>query len=114
MKRMIPTVMLMTVLAALTVGMGTASAQGQKVGIINIQQAIAQSADGQKAAAALQTKFTPKRNELEKMQNELNALQDQLRNQEKTLSDDARNKLMRQIDDKTRDRKSTRLNSSHT
>ena len=99
MKRMIPTVMLMTVLAALTVGMGTAAAQGQKVGIINIQQAIAQSADGQKAATALQAKFTPKRNELEKMNSELTALQDQLRNQEKTLSDDARNKLMRQIDE---------------
>ena len=99
MKRMIP----MIVLAALTVGMGSAFAQGgQKVGIINIQQAIAQSADGQKAATALQAKFTPKRNELEKMNGELTALQEQLRNQEKTLSDDARNKLMRQIDDKTR------------
>src|SRR5690349_9585369 len=102
MKRLIPPVLLMPMIAALTVGLGSASAQGQKVGIINIQQAIAQSADGQKAARDLQAKFTPKRTELEKMQNELNSLQDQLRSQEKTLSDDARNKLMRQIDDKTR------------
>src|SRR5689334_21307950 len=98
MKRLIPMIMI----AALTVGLGSAFAQGQKVGIINIQQAIAQSSDGQKAARDLQGKFAPKRTELEKMQNELNALQDQLRSQEKTLSDDARAKLMRQIDDKTR------------
>jgi outer membrane protein len=103
MKRLIPRIVLMTGLAAMTVGLRPAFAQGgQKVGIINIQQAIAQSSDGQKAARELQAKFAPKRTELEKMQNELNALQDQLRNQEKTLSDDARNKLMRQIDDKTR------------
>lgn len=99
MKRMIP----MIVLAALTVGLGSAFAQGsQKVGIINIQMAIAQSTDGQKAARDLQAKFAPKRTELEKLQSEITALQEQLRNQEKTLSDDARNKLMRQIDDKTR------------
>src|SRR5262245_43253249 len=97
-KRLVP----MLAIAALTVGLGSAFAQGQKVGIINIQQAIAQSTDGQKAARDLQGKFAPKRTELEKMQSELTTLQDQLRNQEKTLSDDARNRLMRQIDDKTR------------
>ena len=100
MKRLIPAVAVLV--AALTVGLGSAYAQGQKVGIINIQMAIAQSTDGQKAAKDLQAKFAPKRAELEKMQSELTALQDQLRNQEKTLSDDARNRLMRQIDDKTR------------
>jgi outer membrane protein len=98
MKRLIP----MIALAALTVGMGTAFAQGQKMGIINIQQAIAMSNDGKKAAETLTAKFAPKRTELEKMNSELTALQEQLRNQEKTLSDDARNKLMRSIDDKTR------------
>ncbi len=99
MKRLIPMIMI----AALTVGLGTASAQtAQKMGIINIQMAIAQSTDGQKAARDLQARFSPKRGELEKMQSELSALQDQLRNQEKTLSEDARNKLMRSIDDKTR------------
>jgi outer membrane protein len=102
MKRLVSPVLLSTVIAALTVGLGSAFAQSQKVGIINIQQAIAQSTDGQKAARDLQAKFAPKRTELEKMQSELSALQEQLRSQEKTLSDDARNKLMRQIDDKTR------------
>jgi len=100
MKRLIP----IMVLAALTVGSGTAMAQSapQKVGLINIQAAIVQSVDGQKAARELQTKFAPKQSELEKLQQELVGLQDQLRNQEKTLSEDARNRLMRSIDDKTR------------
>lgn len=100
MKRLIP----IMVMAALTVGSGTAMAQTapQKVGLINIQAAIVQSVDGQKAARELQTKFAPKQSELEKLQQELVGLQDQLRNQEKTLSEDARNRLMRSIDDKTR------------
>jgi len=74
----------------------------QKVAIIDIQRAIAQSSDGQQAARDIQTRFGPKRAELEKQQQELTALQDQLRTQQTTLSDDARNRLLRTIDDKTR------------
>jgi len=73
-----------------------------KVAILNIQQAIAQCNEGQEAAKALQAKFAPKRADLEKQQREINDLQNQLRNQEKTLSDDSRNKMLRTIDDKTR------------
>jgi outer membrane protein len=100
MKRLVPGILTTILLACATAGM--AQQQGAKVAIINIQVAISQSNDGQKAAKELQTKFEPKRQELAKAQQEINALQDQLRNQEKTLSDDARNKLLRDIDDKTR------------
>jgi outer membrane protein len=73
-----------------------------KVAIINIQAAIAQSNDGQQAAQEIQAKFSPKQQELTRAQQEITALQDQLRNQEKTLSDEARTRLLRSIDDKTR------------
>jgi outer membrane protein len=100
MKRLLAGMMTVLFLA------GGAASQAQekppKVGIINIQIAIAQSNDGQKAAKEIQDRFAPKRSELEKSQSEITALQDQLKNQEKTLSDDARNKLLRSIDDKTR------------
>jgi len=73
-----------------------------KVGIINIQAAIAQSNDGQEAARQLQTRFASKRAELETQQKEIADLQTQLRNQERTLSEEARTRLLRSVDDKTK------------
>jgi len=73
-----------------------------KVAILNIQQAIAQCNEGQQAAKALQAKFAQPRADLEKQQREINDLQNQLRNQEKTINDDTRNKMLRTIDEKTR------------
>src|SRR5262249_53759844 len=81
---------------------GFAQDKTPKMAIMNIQAAIAQCSEGQEAAKVLQNKFSPKRNELEKMQKEINDLQDQLKRQQTTLSEDARNKLLRSIDDKTR------------
>lgn len=81
---------------------GTAQETPTKVAIINIQVAIAQSNDGQKAAREIQAKFAPKQQELTKAQQEITELQNQLRNQEKTLSDEARQRLLRTIDEKTR------------
>lgn len=76
--------------------------QPTKVGIIHIQQAIISTKDGQKAAAELQERFDPKRKELEKKQSEIQALQEQLRRGANTLSEEARQKLMREIDARTR------------
>lgn len=76
--------------------------QPTKVGIIHIQNAIISTKDGQQAAQELQNKFEPKRKELEKKQSEIAALQDQLRKGANTLSEEARQKLMREIDAKTR------------
>ena len=42
-----------------------AHAQVGKVGVIHIQNAIIRTQDGQKAAAELQTRFDPKKKELE-------------------------------------------------
>jgi outer membrane protein len=93
------------VLAAAVLCLGTvgfAQDTAQKMAIINIQQAIAASSDGQQAAQQLQTRFAPKRTELETLQKEVQDLQNQLRNQERTLSEEARTRLMRSVDEKTR------------
>jgi outer membrane protein len=74
----------------------------QKIGIINIQQAIISTKDGQKAASDLQAKYAPKKAELEKKQNDITQLQDQLRKGSNTMSEDAKEKLMRDIDEATK------------
>jgi outer membrane protein len=92
--------------SALVLGVAPlAHAQGQaaaKIGIIHVQNAILSTKDGQKAANELQAKFAPKKAELDKKQNEIAALQDQLRKGSATMSDDAKNKIMRDIDSNTK------------
>jgi len=73
-----------------------------KVGIIHIQNAIISTKDGQKAAAELNTRFQPKKAEVEKKQNAIAQLQDQLRKGSNTMSEEAKDKLMRQIDQDTK------------
>lgn len=71
-----------------------------KIGVIHVQEAILSTKDGQKAAGELQSKFAPKRSELEKKQSDIASLQDQLRKGSATMSDEAKSKLMRDIDTK--------------
>jgi outer membrane protein len=80
---------------------GVAGAQ-TKVGIINIQDAIIRTEEGQKTAKALQEKYTPRQQALEKSKRELDDLQGQLAKGRNTMSEDARNKLIRDIDAKTK------------
>jgi outer membrane protein len=78
-----------------------AHAQGPaptKVAIIHIQQAIVSTKDGQKAQQDLGTRFGPKRTELDKKQSEMAALQDQLKKGAATMSDDAKNKMAKDIE----------------
>ncbi|MBM3787135.1 MAG: OmpH family outer membrane protein [Acidobacteria bacterium] len=76
------------------------SAQPNKIGVINLQGAIVQTKDGQKAAKELEARFLPKRQELEKRQGEIAALQNQLRASSNTASEEAKNRLIRDIDAK--------------
>src|SRR5436305_12232660 len=76
-----------------------------KVAIIHIQHAILSTKDGQKAAGELQSTFAPKKADIDKKQQELAGLQDQLKKGSATMSDEAKTKLMRDIDAGT-----TRLN----
>ena len=69
-----------------------------KVAIISVQQAILQTKDGQTASAALQAKFMPKRQQLEKKQSDIVNLQEQMKKGSATMSDEAKSKLARDID----------------
>jgi outer membrane protein len=69
-----------------------------KVAIINVQNAILQTKEGQKAATELQGRFAPKKAALDKKQGEIATLQDQLRKGSATMSEEAKAKLMRDID----------------
>ena len=89
-------------LAAAALAQAQSSAPTTKVGVIHIQNAIIGTKDGQKAAAELQTKFDPKRKELEKKQADIAALQDQLNRGRNTMSVEAREKLIRDIDQQTK------------
>src|SRR5947208_5148260 len=75
-----------------------AQATPTKVAIIHVQNAILSTKDGQKAAADLQTAFAPRKAELEKKQQEIASLQDQLKKGSATMSEEARTKLMRESD----------------
>lgn len=92
---------LILIVPILGLGMGAvASAQNNgKVGVINIQAAILNTKDGQKAVAGLQEQFGPKKADLEKRQAEIAQLQEQLT---KATTGDDRVRLTREIDQKTK------------
>ena len=71
-----------------------------KIGVINIQAAIASTAEGKKALGELQAKYQPRQQELVRQQQEIQDLQDRLQKQATTLSDDEQLRLRRQLDEK--------------
>jgi outer membrane protein len=91
---------------AILLGAAGAYAQGApagtKVGIIHIQNAIASTKDGQKASADLQAKFEPTRTRLSKKQQELEADKTKLNQGANAMPADQKEKLMRDIDAKTK------------
>jgi outer membrane protein len=72
------------------------------VAVINIQAALTTTKDGQKAAADLEERFTPKRKDMEKKQQEIKDLQDKLQRGGNTMSQTAKDDTQRSIDQKTR------------
>ncbi len=71
-----------------------------KVGLINLQEAIATTQEGRKALTELQKKFQPRQQDLQKQQQDIQALTDQLQKQVVTLSDEERIRLNRELEDK--------------
>jgi outer membrane protein len=92
----------LTALAALSTALPSFAQTNGKVAVINIQSALVSTKDGQKAANDITSRFNPKKAEFEKRQNDINQLQDQLNRGRNTLSDEARQNLMREIDQKTK------------
>jgi len=78
----------------------TLKATGTKVGTINIEQAIFASNEGQRDFQALSKKFEPKQAELKNTADELDSLQKQLSTQQDKLNEEAKDKLVKQIEAK--------------
>jgi outer membrane protein len=70
----------------------------QKIATIDMQAALLNTKDGQKAVAELKAKFTPKEQEFQKRQSDLQAKQDQYTRTQNTISDEAKATLARDID----------------
>jgi len=77
-----------------------AQAPATKVGVINIQQAIVSTKDGQKAAQELQVRFDPRRKEIESKTAAIQQLQEQFRKSSNTASEEQKARLAREIDQK--------------
>jgi outer membrane protein len=73
-----------------------------KVGVINIQAAIASTAEGKQAAAELQSRFAPRTNELQGLQKQIEELRSRLQTGQSTLSDEEKARLSREGDQLTR------------
>src|SRR5256885_7541537 len=73
-----------------------------KVAIINIQAAIANTNEGQRDLDALQKKFEPKQIELKSLSDEVDSLKKQLSTQTDKLNDDERNKRVQTHESKQR------------
>jgi outer membrane protein len=80
----------------------TAAPVTAKVAIIQFQQAVGATNEGQRDFAELRKKFEPKQTQLKAQSDEIDGLKKQLQNQATTLSDSAKADLTRQIDDKTK------------
>jgi outer membrane protein len=78
----------------------TPAAAGTKIGVINFQGAIGNTAEGKKAVQELQKKYEARTRELQQQQQEIQNLQDQLQKQGQTLSDDEQRRLARELEDK--------------
>jgi outer membrane protein len=73
-----------------------------KVGVINVQAAIASTAEGKQAAAELQSQFAPRMTELQNLQKQIEDLKNRLQTGQSTLSDEEKARLQREGDQLTR------------
>lgn len=78
-------------------------AQGSKVAIISIQDAISRTQEGQQLIKQLQDRYAPRSKDLQVKQNGIETLRAQLNKGANTMSDEARRELVRKIQRKERE-----------
>ena len=88
--------------ASLAGAQGAPKGEGTKVGVLSVQAAIANTAEGKQQAAMLQSKFAPQQSEMQTLQKQIEDLQTRMRTGETTLSDDEKGRITQQIDQLTR------------
>ena len=79
-----------------------AAAGPEKIGVLNMQIAITSTAEGKQASSELQAQFAPRQAELENVRKQIEDIQTRLRNGASTLSDDEKQRLVRENDTLTR------------
>jgi outer membrane protein len=89
-------------LAVAVVAGGQAPPARTKVGVVYLYTAIDGTQEGKKAASDLQARYGPRREQIAEKQKEIAALQDQLSRGANTMSDEAKESLRREIEQKTR------------
>jgi outer membrane protein len=72
------------------------AANGTKIGVINVRQAIVSTVEGKQASAELQTQFAPRQNELEGLNKQINDLRQRLQSGSATLSEEEKTRLSTQ------------------
>jgi outer membrane protein len=80
-----------------------AYAQPSKIATIQVQAALAQTKEGKNSLQTLEGKFSARRSALEKKQNDIAALQNQMRAGSATMSAEAKERLARDFDAKTKE-----------
>jgi outer membrane protein len=78
-----------------------AQAATPKIGLLNVIKAISECAEGKQALGEYEKKAAAKQEELEKKNVEVQELQKQLQSQARTLNDESRATLTKNIDSKT-------------
>jgi len=86
--------------AATTTDSSAMATGGNRVGTINIEQAIYASNEGQRDFEALSKKLEPKQTELKNLNDEVESLKKQLSSSGDKLGEDARGNLVKQIEQK--------------
>jgi outer membrane protein len=80
-----------------------AYAQPSKIATIQVQAALAQTKEGKNSLQALEGKFSTRRSALEKKQSDIAALQNQMRAGSATMSAEAKERLAKDFDTKTKE-----------
>ncbi len=78
----------------------TPAAGGDKIGVIDIQQAVLETAEGKEAFQNLQKKYQPRETEITQRQQDVQAMQQQLQKQMTTLSADEQRRMQHDLQDK--------------
>ena len=84
-------------LAASSLAVGGAYAQSASLAILNVQEAISRTGEGQKLIKELELKYRPTQQRLESQQGKVNQMRDQYQKGANTMSEDARRNLARDI-----------------
>ncbi len=105
MKASLPSGVLVGLVLGGLVALPASAQQAQKIGVIEVQRIVQESAIGKESLARVQRSQAQKQDELGKRQKELRDLEEKLQTQGATLSDDAKDKLQKDYQQKALDLK---------